>query len=943
MRSRGVSLAKVFLFSMLFVTIASILVTGHFLVSQVYKRFREESQKLREDYLESQKSLIKNETQRVIDSIEYRRSKMDERLMQMIKQRVYEAHSIASNIYRRYRPSKSDHEIKQLIKNALRPVRYNEGRGFYFIYTLEGVEVLNPTSPKTEGTNRSHLQDKSGTYVIKKEIEIIKKQQEGFSINYWKAPTGEMIYSKATFVKYFQPFFWYIGTKEYREDFIDVVQKDVLERVSRIRFGKEGYIFISTYDGRVLLNVADKELVGKNISTGYGDKAAKVVREGRIAAQKPGGGFMYYQWNKPSTQKPAPKISFILGVPDWQWMVGAGVYLDEIDQMIVEKRTALEKVVGAQVTGIVIVSLFIFGFVLVLTFYFSKKMKKQLDVFTSFFRDSAVKNKKINKGKLFVAEFKTLADSANEMLTRRQEMENSLQESEERMAVTFRAIAEGVITTDTLGKIVLVNRVAEQLTGWKQEEAVGKSLKQVFRIVNERTRQPIENPVDAAARTGKTVGLTSDTVLITRDGKERIINESAAPIRDREGKIIGVVMVFQDITEKQRMEQEAQRAQKLESLALLAGGIAHDYNNLLSGILGNISLAKMYSAENKETVRPLDRAEKAVARAKSLTQQLLTFAVGGEPIKRNLSIAPLMEESVSLSLRGANVKSEFSLPGELWSVEADEGQISQVFNNLIINATQAMPTGGTIKITAKNVSLGQPSETIAGDGDYVKISVQDHGIGIPKENLQKIFDPYFTTRDKGSGLGLATAHSIVLKHNGYITVESREGKGATFSVYLPASKKKSVKKAIEKAVEVVAREETPVKGRGRVLVMDDEEMLLSIVKDMLDFLGYETELAFDGSEALEMYKQAKAADNPFDVVIMDLTIPGGMGGEEAIKKLLEADPNAVVVVSSGYYNSPVMADFASYGFTACMKKPYRIETLSQVLQKAMGKRKRKEL
>ena len=273
---------------MVLITVISILITGHFLVSSVYHRFREELRTLKMDYIESRKSQLKNQVEGVIDYIEYRRSQADDRLKQNIRQRVYEAHAVASNIYERYRGSKSGEEIKTLIKEALRPVRFNSGKGFYFIYTLKGVEELYPVSPGTEGTNRYDLQDKNGVYVIRKEIEIVKKQGEGFSINYWKAPNGVMIYSKASFVKHFKPFNWYIGCKEYREDYIESVQKDVLERVAKIRFGMDGYIFIITFDGVMLLNEAEKDLVGKNISRDFGDSAALVVREGRKAANRPG-------------------------------------------------------------------------------------------------------------------------------------------------------------------------------------------------------------------------------------------------------------------------------------------------------------------------------------------------------------------------------------------------------------------------------------------------------------------------------------------------------------------------------------------------------------------------------------------------------------------------------------------------------------------------------
>ena len=931
MRNSNLSLSKIFLFSMVLITVISILITGHFLVSSVYHRFREELRTLKVDYIESRKSQLKNQVEGVIDYIEYRRSQADDRLKQNIRQRVYEAHAVASNIYERYRGSKSGEEIKTLIKEALRPVRFNSGKGFYFIYTLKGVEELYPVSPGTEGTNRYDLQDKNGVYVIRKEIEIVKKQGEGFSINYWKAPNGVMIYSKASFVKHFKPFNWYIGCKEYREDYIESVQKDVLERVAKIRFGMDGYIFIITFDGVMLLNEAEKDLVGKNISRDFGDSAALVVREGRKAAKRPGGTFLDYTWKKPTTGKIEPKVSFIMGVPDWQWIVGAGVYLDGIDGIIAEKRMTLEQSLKQQVLRILVVFLFIFGVVLVLTLFFSKKLQKQLEVFLSFFKDSAFKNREIDKDKLFAREFKMLAGSANKMLARRRETERSLQESEERLAVTFRSIAEGVITTDAEGKIVLINRVAEQLTGWNTNEALGKPLKDVFRIVYERLRDPNDSPTGPAVKTGKMVDLTGNTLLVARDGTERIISENAVPVHDSDGNIVGVVVVFRDITEKQRMEREAQRAQKLESLGLLAGGIAHDFNNLLTSILGNIGLVKLYSTTGKydKIMKTAIRTEQAVVRTKNLTQQLLTFAREGKPVKETLCIATVLEESISFSLRGSNVRCESSLPGDLRPVEADGGQLSQVFNNLLINARQAMPQGGTIKIAAENIFLGGPGlstpskDSAANDGTYVKISVHDFGVGISKKDLKKIFEPYYTTRAKGTGLGLASAYSIILKHNGFITVDSRVGEGSVFCVYLPASTKK-----VEAQQEP---EGPPVPGKGKILIMDDDEALLQLVEDMLMFLGYEVESARDGAKSIGAYEAAREAGKPFDAVMIDLTVPGGMGGEEAIKRLLQIDPGIKAVVSSGYSNSPVLSEYTSYGFKARIVKPYRIEELSRVL------------
>jgi PAS domain S-box-containing protein len=504
--------------------------------------------------------------------------------------------------------------------------------------------------------------------------------------------------------------------------------------------------------------------------------------------------------------------------------------------------------------------------------------------------------------------------------------EESLAAEKEQLSVTLRSIGDGVITTDTEGTIVLINKVAETLTGYTQEEAVGTPLHAVFHIINERTRAPCENPVEKVLKHGSIMGLGNDTVLLSRDGRERVIADSGAPIRDQSNNIIGVVLVFRDITEKQKMEQELLRTQKLESLGILAGGIAHDFNNILSAILGNANLAKMYAADNRVTEK-LVRIEKASSQARDLTQQLLTFSKGGAPIRKTTPLIELLESSISFALRGSNVRCHFYLPKDLWPADIDEGQISQAINNLIINACQAMPEGGVICVQAENVRVSPKDRVPLPEGTYIRISVKDQGVGIPEEYLQKIFDPYFTTKEKGSGLGLATTYSIIRRHDGYIDVESHVGMGTTFYVWLPASHEPYEKKG-EKPDEMV-------RGKGRILLMDDEDIILEAAGEALQYLGYTVEVVRDGKEAIDLYKKSLVSGEPFDVVIMDLTIPGGMGGKEAIQMLLEIDPYVKAVVSSGYSTSLVMADYKKYGFKGVVTKPYSVEELSKTLHTIM--------
>ncbi|MBI2353900.1 MAG: PAS domain-containing protein [Deltaproteobacteria bacterium] len=535
----------------------------------------------------------------------------------------------------------------------------------------------------------------------------------------------------------------------------------------------------------------------------------------------------------------------------------------------------------------------------------------------------------INKTLTWTAALFTLAMTCISVMLvlnirRRQLIEEILRESRERLAVTLASIGDGVITFDTEGRAVMLNGVAEWLCGWSQAEASGRLLEEVFPIINEKSGLPQDNPVSRVLASGSIVELANNTILVARDGERRVIADSAAPIRDRGGNVIGVVLVFRDLTEKRAIEEELFKARKLESLGVLAGGIAHDFNNLLTGILGNVSLAKMRLPVGEKPHKYLENAEKASMRARELTQQLLTFAKGGAPLRKPISIAQILTDSSALVLRGSNVRCNLEVASDLWPVEADEGQMSQVFNNLIINADQAMSYGGVVTVRAANVFGAIEGK----ESRCVRISIEDNGVGIPEENLHRIFDPYFTTKPQGSGLGLATVYSIIRRHEGEITVHSKPGEGTSFIIHLPAT--------VAEPPQQPLPLQGPRRGSGRVLVMDDEEIIRNVAAEILLTLGYEPVLCGDGNEALELYRWEAEKGTPFAAVIMDLTIPGGMGGREAAGKLTAMDPAARVIVSSGYSNDPIMGSFREYGFHGAVIKPYHARDLGAALAEVLG-------
>jgi PAS domain S-box-containing protein len=506
-------------------------------------------------------------------------------------------------------------------------------------------------------------------------------------------------------------------------------------------------------------------------------------------------------------------------------------------------------------------------------------------------------------------------------VTGRKRTEEALRRSEEKYRDLFENANDAIFIVDSGQRYLDVNKKAVELLGYSKEELL--TMKILDLIPPEqapRSAEEFEKLRDGGSYE-KFVGK-----IRTKDGLWLDVEVSSSAIIT-DGRVTGSRDIMRNITDRKRMEEELLRAQKLESVGILAGGIAHDFNNLLTAILGNITLAKLDAPPGEGLRERLSEAEKATYRAQDLTQQLLTFSKGGAPVKKTVSIKDLIEESVSFSLRGSKTLCIYSIPDNLWPVEADEGQMSQVFNNLVINADQAMPDGGKLRIFCSNVALARDEVPSMPAGRYVKTLLADRGIGIPKEHIEKIFDPYFTTKQRGSGLGLATCYSIVKRHGGHIGVESELGAGAMFHVYLPASEWGCRKEC--------ADEVSAPRGAGRILVVDDEEMIRDVVRQMLSRQGYETACVSDGQEALQLYGEAKKTGKPFHAVLMDLTIPGGMGGREAMRKLAEIDPKAKVIVSSGYSNDPIMAQFRDYGFSGVVSKPFTIAKLSEVVQRVI--------
>jgi PAS domain S-box-containing protein len=492
-------------------------------------------------------------------------------------------------------------------------------------------------------------------------------------------------------------------------------------------------------------------------------------------------------------------------------------------------------------------------------------------------------------------------------------IERSLREAKQRLELATASGHLAVWQWDVRSGALTWDSRMHQLYGTDPSSFSGHHA-DFHKIVHPEDLPAVLEAVKATMR-GEQKEISIEFRIVRPEGTVRTIKGDGLVIRDSAGRAVRMIGLNRDITDIKQARQDMLKTQKLQSLGVLAGGIAHDFNNILTAIFTNVSLARVQVRDPEKAVQRLAEAEKAITRATDLTKQLLTFSRGGAPIKKIINVNELLREAGSFVLHGSKASGAFELAGELWSVEADEGQIAQVIHNLVLNAMQAMPDGGTVTIRSENAGTAESR--------FVKISVADTGGGVPQKILHEIFDPYFTTKAQGNGLGLATCYSIVQKHGGTIAVTSTEGKGTTFTVSLPASQRKAVSRA--------ASQGEMLRGSGRILVMDDEPAIRDAAQAILEELDYAVEVAVDGASAVRLFLKARREGNPFSVVILDMTVPGGMGGKETMEKLMKIDPHVTAIVSSGYSNDTVMANFREYGFRAVLVKPYLPQQLSEVL------------
>ncbi|MCB2181974.1 MAG: cache domain-containing protein [Desulfobulbaceae bacterium] len=812
--TKNKSIIKIFLVSAILLFAASIIITGFISVSTDYSDFLRDSKRIEKNYIEQQKFLIKNEVQKALDFIGYKKSQLEERVQEQIQNRVYEAHSIATNIYKTNKDTQSLTEIEDLVREALRPIRFLNGRGYFFAVSLDGREQLFADHPEIEGQNMLQTQDTQGKFVIRDMINIVRRDGEGFYQYTWTKPDfKQRHFPKIAFVKYFEPLNWLIGTGEYLDDMERDIQREVLDRIAKIRFGRDGYIFVVDFQGTTLMNDTQRNLIGKNLWELTDPNGIKVIQEERKAAENPEGDFINYVWNKPTKSKPVPKISFIKAFRDWEWMVGAGVYLDDIENIISNEKNILQQKVTQHIIASFTIMVVAVLLMILFTRYLSGKIEKEFDIFTAFFEKASWRSASIDIEHLNFSEFKRLAIHANRMVAKRKEAD-----------------------------------------------------------------------------------------------EKRLQAES----------------------EKDKLKQQLLQAQKLEAIGTLAGGIAHDFNNILSIIIGYADMAKEDAQPDPAITKDLEEILTASNRAKDLVQQILLFSRQSQVERININPQSVLREALKM-LRPSiptTIEIQENIATDCGCIEADPTQLYQIVINICTNAFHAMEkNGGVLKLELKTAeTIPEELKNKPGvDTDFIEISISDTGHGIKPDIIDKIFNPFFTTKEqgKGTGMGLAIAYGIIRDYGGTISVESRIDIGTVFHIYLP-------KKQSEAAPAPLPSKKISG-GTERILFVDDEQLLVEMGKLMLEKLGYQVTIKMSSHEALHTFRE-----NPenFDLVITDQTMPG-MTGLELSERMLHIRSTIPIILCTGYSTLVDEKKAKEKGIKEFALKPLSKENIALLIRKVL--------
>ncbi len=920
-------ISSMFLKNVILITIIFISLIGFLWLRSEYLGFISESQEMRDKYLSSHKARIKSEVDKAASYIQHKKFQVEKRLSASIKDRVYEAHAIALNLVAQYQDKRTPAEMEKMVKDALSPIRFGHGRGYFFVFNLNGIEELLADRPEMEGKDVPAVRGIKGEIVVSDMIEIVNENTEGFYKYKWTKPNEKGVFLKIAFVKLFEPFQWGIGTGAYMDDAERDVQKEAIEYIEQIRYGKNGYVFAGQWDG-VLLTGSAK---GENISDLKDVNGVKIVQEFTRLAKK-GGGYLEYVMPGNQDGESFLKLSYVVGIPEWKWGIGAGIDMDAVETAIMLKKQEVKQDIIRHAINIILTLIGLILFVSFVAVRMARKTNANLDLFSHFFKKSENESVTVNPEMMDFVELESLAYAANDMVAARNLAEEAVRESENKFKTLFEFAPDAYYLHDIKGNFIDGNRAAEALLGYKREEVIGKN----FIDAGILPSNQIEKAAGILRKgvTRKKAG-AEELTLRARDGSAITVEISSIPIRLKGQKVF--LGIARDVTERKRLEENLRHAQKMESIGTLAGGVAHDLNNILSGLVSYPELLLMDLSEDSPMRKAILTIKKSGEKAATIVQDLLTLARRGVTTTRVADLNEIVMEFLSspeyekIIQHHPAVNVDTRLDASVFKLVGSPVHLSKTVMNLVSNAAEAMPDGGDIVISTQNTYLDQPVSGYARveEGEYVLLTLSDTGIGIPKKDLKRIFEPFYTKKvmgRSGTGLGMAVVWGTIKDHEGYIDAKSIEGKGTTFRIYFPATRKEIEKEKAGLAFETL-------KGGGEsILVVDDVEEQKEIASGMLKKLGYTVTSVASGEEAVEFMKH-----NTADLMILDMIMDPGIDGLETYKRILKSTPGQKAIIASGYSETDRVKKAQNLGTGEYLKKPYLLESIGCAVKAELNK------
>ena len=927
---RKTSIQKItFLSFLVIIFLFTICLSGGWLY-ETYRHSAADSSSYENEYLRDRQWVIRNEAEKIIQLIDFLRRQREKEIRDTLRERVLQASTTALHAYQQNKDKLPLPEIKQLVIATLRTSRFDNGLGYYFATTGQGGDEIIAASPELAGRPLTNVTSSSSAAAVRSMVAMVTANEEAFYQYPAPAPhAGEQPRTKLAFIKYFEPFGWYIGTAVYKDDMARDVQKKTLDYLYGMQQGI-GSIALFREDGIALFH-SRKENIGRNMFAYTDDKGIEVYRQLLHVALGSEGGFISSAWEDAATQEVVPKIAYARSYPDWQWIVAIDTNTADILNALRQKRLLLKQQVNGYIIKVLILLVGFVGFIIFLSHYLSGRLNQEFQAFTAFFEDAASGYREIDRKSLTIREFRNLAESANRMIRDRRKNEEEMLRLRAMLSNIINSMPSILVGVDQDGKVIQWNHEAEKQTGIASTAALGRPLAEVLPQLAGQ-KENISNAL--ADRQPKKTRSAVDQ----RDGRTHYADIVVYPLIGE--AVAGAVIRIDDVTdqvdaemERSKLVNQLQHSQKMEAIGTLASGIAHDFNNILTPILGYADMIKNETPAGSHVCAYLTAVLNAGNRAKDLVSQILAFSRQKEQDRQPVQIHLIVKEA--LKLLRASIPSTIDIQTvidcECCQVLADPSQIHQIVMNLCTNSYHAMrAAGGVLKISMAGLDIGQEAaKDISPElvpGPYVHLEISDTGHGMDQMTLERIFEPYFTTKKEGegTGLGLSVVHNIVKSHDGHITAASELGRGATFHVYLPR-----LPPAGAPAAQAV--ESLPT-GTERILVVDDEEIITRMEELMLTDLGYQVTALLDSEKALQTFI---AGPDDFDLIITDMTMPH-LTGLELARGILAIRPDMPIIMCTGFSELVNEEQAKAQGIREFLMKPVMKRDMSQAIRQALG-------